>query len=188
MAAITNPGFGREPLTHKFTSFTDGTSTFGFDDEIAFNTQSSSQWDSLCHWHHQASASAYNGTKADIAILGNPQTEHLPTLDKWHSRGGMVARGVLIDYLRYSREHDIHYDVLEPHEITVDAIEAVAKEQGIEFKTGDVLIIRSGYTTALGIAPAEKQKTLMDWYHACGVRGRPCYVAAIEVISSLTGS
>lgn len=81
----------------------------GYDDEVEFNTQCSSQWDSLCHFHHQPSASGYNGVQTNIQELtqdyGNEDKEmKLPTLNHWHNRGGLVARGVFIDYKRYAGE------------------------------------------------------------------------------------
>ncbi|KAH0830959.1 hypothetical protein AYO21_06488 [Fonsecaea monophora] len=72
-----------------------------------FNTQCSSQWDSLCHFYHRESASAYSGCKPPGQELvqgwGEEDNEkRLPTLDHWHERGGLVARGVLIDFKAYA--------------------------------------------------------------------------------------
>jgi hypothetical protein len=50
IGAIDKPGFSRKGLTHKVISFE---VTQGFDDEVEFNTQCSSQWDSLVHYAHQ---------------------------------------------------------------------------------------------------------------------------------------
>lgn len=72
--------------------------------------------------------------------------QKLPTLNHWHSRGGLVARGVLIDYKLWADKQGIEYSPFECHKITVDSIEKIAKEQGVEFRTGDVIIIRSGFT------------------------------------------
>jgi len=123
----------------------------GFDDEVSFNTQCCTQWDSLVHWQHQPSGLAYNGFKPTKELLSvNSTSENiLPTLDHWHSRGGLVGRGVLIDYKEYAAAKGIDYDPLNGYRITVQDIEDVAKHQGVEFKTGDILLIRTGFADAL---------------------------------------
>jgi hypothetical protein len=71
-----------------------------WDDELHFNTQKTSQWDSLCHWPDPVTKLAYNGTSVTKEGLSTSTTEEnqLPTLDHWHGAGCLVARGVLIDY------------------------------------------------------------------------------------------
>ena len=108
IGAIQVPGFGRKGLVHKVFSFVDTPlAAHGYDDEVEFNTQCSSQWDSLCHFHHQPSAKGYNGiqTNADELIQmdgnGDPDMK-IPTLNHWHKRGGLVARAVFIDYKSYA--------------------------------------------------------------------------------------
>lgn len=132
----------------------------GWDDEIHFNTQLSSQWDSLVHWQHQPSGRAYNGievTKEGLAAA-NTAANAMPTLDHWHKAGGLVARGVLIDFKEWAEKKaraegktgdDAVVDALDGHRITVDEIESVAKDQGVEFRPGDVLIVRTGLTESL---------------------------------------
>jgi len=148
----------------------------GYDDEVEFNTQCSSQWDSLCHFHHQPSQSGYNGAKTNVQELtqtyGNEDKDQkLPTLNHWHQRGGLVARGVLLDYVRYAEENGIKYSCYTDHRITIDVLEKIAKSQGVEFKTGDVLIVRSGFTEGLTGISGEKQGELMGSHKTCGVEG-----------------
>jgi len=63
----------------------------------------------------------------------------------WSKRGGIVGRGVLLDYVRYAERHGIEYNAMSRHCITVADLEAIAKEEGVEFKPGDLLIVRSGW-------------------------------------------
>ena len=177
IGAIETPGFGRKGLVHKVISFV-GTAldAHGYDDEVEFNTQCSSQWDSLCHFHHQPSQSGYNGVQTSVDELiqtyGNEDKDmKLPTLQHWHQRGGLVARGVLIDYKRYADENRIQYSPFDDHRISTDTIEKIAKQQGVEFKVGDVLIVRSGFTEALTGISGEKQQELMGTHRTCGVDG-----------------
>lgn len=64
------------------------------------------------------------------------------------SNHGIVGRGVLLDYYAWKLRKGESYDPLSSHPIQLDELLAVAKEQGVEFQTGDILIIRSGYTSA----------------------------------------
>lgn len=122
----------------------------GFDDELEFNTQFSSQWDSLCHYAHQPSGLHYNGAKPTREGLQTANTKDLPTCDHWHARGGIVGRGVLIDYKRYAEEVlGLEYSAVNGHRITVDDIEAVAEFQELEFKDGDVFLVHTGYTSLI---------------------------------------
>jgi hypothetical protein len=177
IGAIHTPGFGRKGLVHKVMSFVDTPlAAHGYDDEVEFNTQCSSQWDSLCHFHHQPSQSGYNGVKTNVDELiqtyGNEDKDmKLPTLNHWHTRGGLVARGVLIDYKRYADENGISYSPFTDHRVSIDTIEKIAKQQGVEFKQGDVLIVRTGFTEGLTGISGEKQAELMGSHKTCGVEG-----------------
>lgn len=179
LGAVGVPGFNRIQLKHRVLSFMDTPAkVHSFDDELEFNTQGSSQWDGMCHYMHQATARGYNGFKPTIEDLiqdfGNEDHEQkLPTLNHWHKRGGLVARGVLIDYKAYADENGIEYDPFTNHEITTDEIEAIAKKQGVQFKPGDVLVIRSGFTEALEGLSAEEQKVKLGTHRYCGVRSHP---------------
>ncbi|KAJ5094897.1 hypothetical protein N7532_007188 [Penicillium argentinense] len=176
--AIHTPGFMRAGLSHNVLSFQDSPfKIHGFDDEVHFNTQCSSQWDSLVHFAHQTSGLSYNGVKPTKESLHQVDTpfhkdRNLPTLNHWHSRGGLVGRGVLIDYKAYADAHGIKYSAFDSHKITTEDIEAVAKWEGVEFRQGDILIIRSGFT--LGFEEAgtpENQAELMEKHRAVGMEG-----------------
>jgi len=179
IGAIKTPGFGRKGLVHKVMSFVDTPlAAHGYDDEVEFNTQCSSQWDSLCHFHHQKSQSGYNGVQTNIEELTQAYgdedlAQKLPTLNHWHSRGGLVARAVFIDYKLYADENGISFNPFNDDKITVEDIEKIAKKQGVEFKQGDVIIIRSGFTEDLTGVSAEKQGELMGSHRTCGVTGTP---------------
>ncbi|KAJ5609952.1 hypothetical protein N7510_006671 [Penicillium lagena] len=136
----------------------------GNDDEIHMNTQSGSQWDGFrgylkctavskeiylrddClsgHWAHQPTGLYYNGvTTADIR---DNRSNTRNGIDKWTERGGIVGRGILLDYLSWADSKGIHYSPVEYHEISVQDLEAVAKAQGTEIRPGDILLIRSGF-------------------------------------------
>ncbi|KAM0326257.1 hypothetical protein ACHAQA_006854 [Verticillium albo-atrum] len=143
---------GRRKLAHTVMPLRDAgvSGGIGWDDELHFNTQGSSQWDSLVHWQHQASGLAYNGWKPTQEELSRTSTAEnaMPTLDHWHSRGGLVARGVLIDFVAYAEAKGIEFHPFDGYRITVEEIEDVARHQGVEFRPGDVFLLRLGSTDA----------------------------------------
>lgn len=177
IGAIKTPGFGRKGLVHKVMSFVDSPlNCHGYDDEIEFNTQCSSQWDSLVHFHHQPSQSGYNGAKTSVEQLTQDHgswdlDQKIPTLNHWHSRGGMVARGVFIDFKKYADETGRAFNPFNDDKISIEDIETIAKKQAVEFKQGDVIIIRSGFTEGLTGVSGEKQAELMGSHRVCGVDG-----------------
>ncbi|KAK4148651.1 putative cyclase-domain-containing protein [Chaetomidium leptoderma] len=142
---------GRKAPVHRPHPLRDmGMDCEGWDDELEFNTQFSSQWDSLCHITRDGVT--YNGlkpTKEGLSVQSTSENP-LPTIEHWHSRGGVVGRGVLIDWKRYHEETaGTPYHPLDGYRITPEDVEKVAKHQGVEFKHGDILIIRTGYTEML---------------------------------------
>ncbi|KAL4924088.1 uncharacterized protein BDV17DRAFT_295717 [Aspergillus undulatus] len=176
--AIHQPGFERKGLQHTINSFQDAPAKIhGFDDEVAFNTQCSSQWDSLVHYAHQHSGLSYNGvkpTKEGLLQADTPfhKDRNLPTLDHWHGRGGLVGRGVLLDYKAFADAHERKYSPFDAHRISVEDLEAVAEWEGVELRQGDILIVRSGFTKGLEEAEtAEKQAELMATHRTVGVEG-----------------
>ncbi|ETS85332.1 hypothetical protein PFICI_03357 [Pestalotiopsis fici W106-1] len=177
------PTPGRIPTTHKLMTLEEGgiSKSAGWDDELHFNTQSSSQWDSLVHWQHQDSKLAYNGIKVTHEGLSaeTTSTNAMPTLDHWHGRGGVVARGVLIDFKAWYEARaaaegktgaEATFHPLDGHRITVAEMEHVAKDQGVEFRHGDVLIVRTGLTEIWGNPqPADLAK--LGNFQLSGVHG-----------------
>ncbi|GKT40541.1 uncharacterized protein ColSpa_00722 [Colletotrichum spaethianum] len=154
---------GRKQTAHHVHSLQAGglSQGLGWDDELEFNTQGSSQWDSLVHWQHQATGLAYNGFKPTQEELSATFTadNKMPTIDHWHERGGVVGRGVLIDYKAYTEAKGIDYHPLDGYPITIDDIEAVAAYQGVEFKHGDIFLLRTGVTAIIdNPSPADFEK------------------------------
>jgi hypothetical protein len=149
MAKFPLPG-RRKPAHKVFTLHELGLGAgHGWDDELEFNTQGSSQWDSLVHYHHQPTGMAYNGIKCTKELLSVDSTAEntMPTLDHWHARGGLVGRGVLIDYVAYAEAKGIPFHPLDGKRITVEEIEEIAKFQGVEFHYGDIFLINVGFTS-----------------------------------------
>jgi hypothetical protein len=172
LSALKTPAFSRQGLERSVIDFQETPlNAHGFDDVISFNTQSGSQWDSLVHVAHQPTALSYNGCKPCKDALLNGDDKHLPTLNHWHERGGLVARGVLLDYRAYATAKGIKYDCFSNHGISVQDLEAIAEYQGTKFKQGDIVIIRTGFTEDLGAADVDEQARLVGTHQAIGVTG-----------------
>jgi len=172
--AIAAPGFGRRPTEHTVIGAFETIQTHGFDDELAFNTQASSQWDSLVHYGYQPSGLYYNGTKPtkDNLSQGFQQLDKtLPTLNHWHEHGCLVGRGVLLDYKAYAEAKGISYSCFNSHAISVKDLEAVAAHQETKFKYGDILLVRTGFTDDLGAATPEQQAQMLGSHKTVGLAG-----------------
>ena len=89
------PGFGRKPFEQKVVDLA-SLGLAALDDEVYINTQSGSQWDSLKHFAHQKSRMYYNGLSHEEAAQSTKNGIH-----NWCERGGIVGRGVLVDWLSW---------------------------------------------------------------------------------------
>ncbi|KAF2088570.1 hypothetical protein K490DRAFT_39791 [Saccharata proteae CBS 121410] len=147
------PGFGRKPFEQKVVDL----APIGFsalDDEIYINTQSGSQWDSLKHFAHQKSGMYYNGLSHETATKTITNGIH-----KWCERGGIVGRGVLVDWLRwYEAKHGNPPSPITRHEIPASELEETLRWQGTSTRPGDILIVRSGYVRWHNFASPEDRK------------------------------
>ncbi|KAI9152265.1 hypothetical protein HJFPF1_09494 [Paramyrothecium foliicola] len=140
MKLPAKPAFGRKACQHRFEKHPDG--HLVYDDWIDMNIQSGSQWDGFRHFGHQAQKRIYNnvteedvntGTKCGIQALSNH---------------GIVGRGILLDYYGWKVRKGEPYDPLTSHPIHLEELLQVANDQKVEFQQGDILLIRSGYTSA----------------------------------------
>ncbi|KAL4805231.1 putative cyclase-domain-containing protein [Aspergillus unguis] len=129
------PMFGREPF--KFTIKSLGPA--GNDDLHSLNTQSGSQWDGFRHT-----------TSDDIT-----QTSRCG-IQAWANHG-IVSRGVLLDFWAYAGKS---YDPNTTHPISLPDLLACAKRQNIEFRYGDILIIRTGWVDVYKRMSMEERRRL----------------------------
>ncbi len=171
----------RQRLEHRVISWRDEAGmgdSLVLDDAVSFNTQASTQWDSLLHYAHQDSERFYHGTRVEKEQLARDSRAYdpeksLPTLDHWHDRGGLVGRGVLLDYRAYARAEGIGYTPFSRHAITTADLEAVAAHQGTDIRPGDILFVRSGFCEGLAPLDGEGQDAKMKegGWGAIGVEG-----------------
>lgn len=77
--------------------------------------------------------------------------------------GGIVGRGVLLDYARWRAETGKEPAKVDARTgITVDELEEVAAYQNTSFQTGDILIVRTGFTAWYDACSTEIRNAAMD--------------------------
>lgn len=136
------PFFGRQVFHKNVYPWPPSTAN---DDTWTFNTQSSSQWDGLRHFGYQKEAKFYNGVTMDD--IHGKTCSNVNGIHAWSERG-IVGRGVLLDYHSWRLANKISYEPFKTDSIPLTHLKAVAESQKVEFKFGDILIIRSGYMAA----------------------------------------
>ena len=62
------------------------------------------------------------------------------------SRKSIAGRGVLLDYRSWAKKLGIAYNAFTTHRITKSDLVQFALEQQTDFKVGDILLIRTGWT------------------------------------------
>lgn len=140
LGSMKVPCFGRNPLEHTIKHKAPRTVN---DDMLSFNTQSSSQWDGFRHFGYQ---------KEKVYFNDCPQQEiHTTTrigTHVWVDNGGVVGRGVLLDYAAWAEANNkplVHFKSVS---IPVSELKEVAASQNTTFRQGDILFVRTGWTTA----------------------------------------
>ncbi|KAK1997573.1 hypothetical protein LX36DRAFT_711568 [Colletotrichum falcatum] len=144
----SRPSFGRDPFERRLVNraHPDGGARTVNDDILHFNTQCSSQWDGFRHYGtgakgYQKAKRYYNNTTQ--ADLENPDKIGI---DAWAERGGIVGRGVLLDYARFCARNSIPLDAFASSGISLEHLRRIAAEAGVAPRPGDILLVRSGFT------------------------------------------
>ncbi|KAI3588059.1 putative cyclase-domain-containing protein, partial [Fusarium oxysporum f. sp. albedinis] len=152
---MSRPCFGRAPFKHEITTKTPRAVN---DDTLTFNTQSSSQWDGFRHYAYQKEKLWFNGKSLDELLSSD-----VNGIQAWVDRGGIVGRGVLLDYPSWADKNNITLTPFETKSITVSTLKEVAESQGTTFQQGDILFIRTGWVRAYDKLSDDECKTLADY-------------------------
>jgi hypothetical protein len=117
-----------------------GSSPHHRDDCIdSFYLQSGTQVDGLRHFRHPVHG-FYNARQDSEVAVGSPTLGVNRMADH-----GIVARGVLVDMERYFSARGKKLSYFEGEPIDVDLVDEAADEQGVEFRSGDILMLRTGW-------------------------------------------
>jgi hypothetical protein len=80
----------------------------------------------------------------------------------WVEKGGIVGRGVLLDYAAFCEKHGISVDSFASAAIPLEHLKQVVVEQKLTIREGDILFIRSGFIAAYNALDAAAQKAIPD--------------------------
>ena len=134
------------------------------DDVVTMPLQCATQWDSLAHVGYDGLL--YNNTPASAVSAFRGATRN--SFDQVVSR--LISRGVLLDIAGLKGVDRLD----RSEEITADDLDAAAARQGVEVRTGDVLMFRTGwyqlYTEGnhalyLGFESAGLGISTAEWLH-----------------------
>ncbi|KAJ0119960.1 hypothetical protein J7T55_000810 [Diaporthe amygdali] len=148
------PGFARRALQHQILDNHATLNEHAFDDEVYFNTQAGSQWDSLKHYAYQKGKVFYNGLTLEDAKISVTNGLH-----NICDRGGIVGRGVLVDMVRYwEKTGQCLPDPWSTYAVSYKELDAALADQGTQTRQGGILLIRSGYVKRHNEASDEERK------------------------------
>lgn len=107
----------------------------GTDDYLIMATQASTQWDGLSHF-------GYDNTLYNGFWMGNVEQYAGAKCCSIHEmKEQLCGRGVLLDIARHKGVNRLD----QGYAITVDDLESCMAAQGVEVRTGDILIVRTGH-------------------------------------------
>ncbi len=101
--------------------------------------QGTTQVDSLRHFRHPDHG-FYNHTPDEKVVVGSPTIG----VNRYAERG-IAGRGVLLDIDRHLRRSGKSLDFRQGESFSVDLLDEVAQAQGVQFRHGDILLMRTGW-------------------------------------------
>jgi hypothetical protein len=150
----TPPLFDRKPV--KVNMYPLGELAIN-DDEITLNTQCGSQRDGFRHFAYQKARKYYGGrTRQDL------YSSHAIGINVWVENGGIVGRGILLDYVGYCEKHGKQLKPLQSGRIPLKDLKEVAEYEGVTPRTGDILFVRTGFTKAYTSLSSEEAKAVSE--------------------------
>ncbi|EIW72047.1 hypothetical protein M231_07642 [Tremella mesenterica] len=133
------------------------------DDFVNLNTQTSTQWDGFRHYPYQNYPEKgqyvyYNGQTSEEAKDPNVHRNGIQNFVK-HP---ITSRAHLLDIARYLKLHNRPplESFASTTPIPVSDLDACAKEEGVEFLPGDILVLRTGHTENAEKLTAEDREEL----------------------------
>ena len=80
----------------------------------------------------------------------------------WVDNGGIVGRGILLDYAGWIAKKSVSMNPLESIGISLEHLKQIVQEKNIQIRSGDILFIRSGFTAAYNNLSTDQQKSLSE--------------------------
>lgn len=123
-----------------------------------FAMQGSTQWDSLRHIRFREFG--YYGGRLDQDV----DDKHELGIEHW-ARHGIIGRGILLDAERYLKECGGLPSMTEKLSIGGHLLEEIAHAQRVEFRVGDILLLRTGWMAWYKALEADKREKLRGTLH-----------------------
>lgn len=131
------PLYGRDRAEHTIFAMNRNS----WDDRLdTFYLQAGTQWDGFRHMRFREHG-FYGGVTGDPPDLGERLGVH-----HW-ARQGVLGRGVLLDAGRWLAEREPGWSALATRSISAAELTAIAADQGVELRPGDILCVRTGWAT-----------------------------------------
>ena len=113
--------------------------------------ENGTQWDGLRHCSQAVPAKGDEPSPERVfygdTTAAEIQDRHSDRIGIQHwAQAGVVGRGVLIDCVSHAEKKGVKYSSFERHEFKLSEILEIAKDCNIEFRKGDILLVRSGTT------------------------------------------
>ncbi|KAI9041766.1 uncharacterized protein KD926_006490 [Aspergillus affinis] len=106
----------------------------------------------------------------DDVLVFNTQTSSQKQ-PAWVQKGGIVGRGILIDYATWAAKHSIPLTPFTYSNIPLSFLQQIIQETNLTPRPGDILFIRTGFTAAYAALSASEESALAQRPAAdfCGV-------------------
>ncbi|KAM5344380.1 hypothetical protein ACJ41O_012917 [Fusarium nematophilum] len=151
----SHPTFARQRFEHRILN---KTPMIMNDDVVTLNTQSSTQWDGFRHFGYQRAGQFYKGHRQEDFGDGSKALG----IDAFSSKGGVIGRGVLVDWFSWAQRNNIHLSPFQTGAVEMSHIRAIISESKLEFHHGDILFIRVGFTAQYNNLSPQAQQDYPD--------------------------
>ncbi|MBB5536400.1 cyclase family protein [Rhizobium giardinii] len=128
-----------------------------------FFPQAGSHIDGLRHHKHSVHG-FYNNVDEFLVGSGTPDLGVQQI-----GRRGMVGRGVLVDIGRYRLSVGRPLDLMTGDSITLDDVQGAVNSQGLKFRTGDILLLHTGWAEHFLGLNIKDQQDLIAKRTFCGL-------------------
>ncbi|KAJ0417694.1 hypothetical protein BJY00DRAFT_315642 [Aspergillus carlsbadensis] len=149
---LSHPSFGRKPFTQELVN---KAPRIVNDDILTFNTQTSTQWDGFRHYGNQTHGCYFNGHSLDEL-----KESRVIGIDAWSNTGGIVGRGLLIDYAAWADANSIPLTPFTSATIPLSSLQTILSETNTTPRPGDILFVRTGFTRAYNSLSPDEEAAL----------------------------
>src|SRR6516225_815102 len=123
-----------------------------------FAMQGSTQWDSLRHIRFREFG--YYGGRMDQDL----DQKHELGIEHW-ARHGIIGRGILLDAEAHLTRHSGSVSMSEKLSITGDLLDEIAHAENIAFRTGDIMLLRTGWMAWYKALDTDSREKLRGTLH-----------------------